>query len=360
MATQLDKILASKAMGVIQKKFGDAILRKASDFGVAKLNRIPSGIFALDYALGGGFPVGRINVLWGAKSAAKTTTFLKALANATKQCASCWKFAPCSCKAYREPAIAFLDVEGTLDIPWAARMGLHPDKYLLSIPEYAEQTLDIAEALLLTEGGCDILVIDSLAFLTPMKEIEKSVAEDTVGLQARQLGKGIRKFTSAVNKRRNLTGQGPTLFFTNQIRMKVGVMFGSPETTPGGLAPGYASTTETKMNTGKYEMDEVLGTPLTATFPFRVEKNKSAAAKMEGDFVLILADTDNRKVGDAYNEGEMIKRAEQFGLVSGAGSKWEAMGQHFKAKSLVEKELLENPEFYTKMHAAIMSLLTDG
>lgn len=352
----LEKLLASKALAAIQKKFGDAIIRRGSDFGVERIARIPTGIFMLDYALGGGFPVGRINVLWGAKSAAKTTTFLKALANATKMCASCWKFSPCVCGEYREPAIVYLDVEGTLDLPWAAKMGLSPEKYLLSIPEYAEQSLDIAEAVVL--NGCDILVIDSIAFLTPMKEIEKSVAEDTVGLQARQVGKGIRKFVSAINKRRNETGQGPTLMFTNQTRMKVGIMFGSPETQPGGLAPGFASTTETKMGAGKYDMDEVLGTPLSADFKFRVEKNKSAAAKMEGEFKLLLADTEHRKIGDAYNEGDMVLMAEKLGLVSGAGSKWEAIGHVFKAKSLIEKELLENADFYNKMNLALMATLT--
>jgi len=353
--TSLSKLVASKAMAAIHKKFGANILRMGSDCDGERIGRIPTEIFRLDHALGGGFPVGRVSVLWGAKSAAKTTTFVKTLANATRMCASCWQYTPCACGEYRDPAIVFLDVEGTFDIPWAKKLGLDPDKYLLSVPEYAEQTLDIAEAMVL--NGVDILVIDSLAFLTPMKEIEKSVSDDTVGLQARQLGKGIRKFVAAINKRKNETGQGPTLLFTNQIRMKVGVMFGNPETQPGGMAPGYVSTTETKLYGGKYEMDEVLGTPLSVGFKFRVEKNKSASAKMEGDFTLLLSDTDTRRTGDAVNEGPIISMAEKIGLVSGGGTKWTALDQVFKSKSLIEKEMLTNPEFYGKLHSAVMSVL---
>jgi recombination protein RecA len=357
MADDLDKLLASKAVAKMKKNWGDAIFTRASDFGAVQVPRIPTGIMMLDYALGGGFPAGRMNVLWGNKSAGKTTTFLKAIGQAQRRCASCWSLLEeCTCGSKREPVVAFLDVEGTLDLPWAAKMGVNLDRLLLSIPEYAEQTLDIAEAVV--RDSCDVLCIDSLAFMTPAKEIEESVSKETVGLQARILGKGIRKFVSAVNARRNETGRGPTLFFTNQIRMKVGVMFGSPETQPGGMAPGFAATTETKLGSGKYEMDDLTGMPLTAEFKYRVEKNKSAPAKMEGEYKMCLMDTENRKVGDIFNEGPLVKLAEKVGLVSGGGSKWTALDETFKAKSLVEMRLIEDKAFYTKMHKAVMATLS--
>jgi len=355
MVSRLKDLLKGDAIKKIRKLHGAGILSKASEFNTAKVPRIPTGIFMYDYALGGGYPVGRVNVVWGHKSAAKTTTFLKTLANAQKMCAACWQYQPCKCGEYRAPAICFLDVEGTLDLPWAAKLGVDLEEMALSIPEYAEQTLDIAEAVV--RNGIDILVIDSLAFLTPMKEIEESVAKETVGLQARILGKGIRKFISAINAVRNETGQPPTLFFTNQVRMKVGVMFGNPETQPGGLAHGFASATETKLGAGKYEMDDVLGQPVTAEFRYRIEKNKVSAAKMTGDFTLCMSNTEWRKVGDPINEPDMIKMAEKIGIVTGSGSSWTALGEKYRAKSLITKDLVENPEFYQKMYGALMNLL---
>jgi len=359
LAPSLDKLLAGKAVAAIRKDHGDAIFLKASEHNT-EIPRIPTSIFSFDYALGGGFAVGRVNVTWGHKSSAKTTTYLKALANAQKMCATCWKFHsstfdPCSCGEYRDPLIAYLDVEGTLDLKWAKRLGVDLDRMLYSKPEYAEQSLDIAEAVI--RNGVDILVIDSLAFLAPADEIVRSTKEDTVGLQARQLGKGTRKFVAAINTVANARGTGPTLFFTNQVRMKVGVMFGSPETQPGGLATGFASATETRLRAGKYEMDEVLNRPLWAEFGFRVEKNKASFAKMAGDFKILLMDTEHRRIGDAVNEPAMIDMAQRIGLVEGGGSSWKALGQKYKTKTAIQQQLETDPEFYDRMHQALMNIL---
>ena len=350
------KLLAGEAVARIRKEHGANIFGRASDF-VKPRRSIPTGIFRLDYALGGGFPVGLVSVLWGHKSSGKTTTYLKAIANAQRMCAVCWEFTEaCSCgKSYRDPVIAFLDVEGTLDLAWAKRLGVDLDRLLLSTPEYAEQSLDIAEAVL--RRGVDVLVMDSLAFLTPAKEIMQSTIEDTVGLQARQIGKGTRKFVAALNTVKNARGFAPTLLFTNQVRMKVGVMFGSPETQPGGLATGFASATETRLRAGKYEMDEVLGKPVAADFGFRVDKNKASFARMEGEFRLAMADTEHRRVGDAVNEGDMVEMAQKVGLVEGSGSSWRALGEKYRAKSLIEKEILTNPEFHDKLHRALTAVL---
>lgn len=355
LSPSIDTMLAGETVKAIRKKHGDGIFMRASDFDVAPIKRIPTGVFKYDYALGGGFAAGRVNVVWGHKASAKTTIFLKALANAQKMCANCWSFTPCSCDDYREPIVAFLDVEGTLDLPWAKRLGVDLDRMLLSVPEYAEQTLDIAEAVI--RNGVDVLVLDSIAFLTPAKEIVASTTDETPGMQARALGKGTRKFISAINTVRNERGIGPTLLFTNQVRMKVNVMFGSPETQPGGLSTGFASTIEVKHRAGEYEMDEVLGKPVSAEFHFRVEKNKSAAAKMEGAFKLVLMDTETRKVGDVLNEGAMIELAELVGLVTGGGSSWMAMGKKFGSKSGIEKELLSDHDFSEKLRGALMATL---
>lgn len=352
----LKSLLAGQAIARMRKDWGDSILMQASDFGIAPIPRIPTGIFNLDYALGGGFPVGRVNVVWGHKSSGKTTSLLRAIAHAQRMCAQCWRFrVECTCKKTRTPTIAYLDVEGTVDIPWAMRLGVDPKQMILSIPETAEMTLDMGEALV--REGVDILALDSLAFLTPEKEIESSIVQELPGMQARIIGKGMRKFTSAINARKNETGSGPTLLFTNQVRMKVGVMFGNPELQPGGLAHGFASTTETKFNAGKYELDEVLGKPISAEFSFRVEKNKASSAKMEGEFKMVCMDTEHRKLGEIMNERDVVRWAEKVGLLTGSGSSWDCLGENYRGKSIIEKRMIEELEFREKLSKATMAVL---
>lgn len=352
---RLKELLGGTVVKKIRKVHGKPILGRASDYDDGKCPRIPTGIFMLDYALGGGFPVGCVNVVWGHKSSAKTTTYLKTIANAQKMCRGCWKWLPCGCGVEEAPLCCFLDVEGTIDFGWAKKMGIDLTAMAYSRPEFAEQTLDIAEAVV--RNGVDILVIDSLAFLTPAKEIEESVSKETIGVQARLITKAIRKFVSALNTAANETGQAPTLLFTNQVRMKIGVMFGNPETQPGGLAHGFASVTETKLGAMKYEMDDVLGQPLTAEFRYRIEKNKVSKAKMSGTFKLYMAATDYRNIGDAINAPDMIRMAEKVGLVEGGGSSWKGLGEKFRAKSLITQKLLEDSAFHDKMHAALFSIL---
>ena len=353
--SRLKELLGGPVVKKIHKAHGKGILDRASAFDSGPCPRIPTGIFMLDYALGGGWAVGNVNVSWGHKSSTKTTTYLRSIANAQKMCRGCWKFRPCGCDREEAPLVCFLDVEGTLDKTWAKRMGVDLDELGYSKPEYAEQTLDIAEALI--RNGADVLCLDSLAFLTPSKEIEQSVAKETVGLQARLIGKGTRKFVAAINTVGNETGMPPTLLFTNQVRMKVGVMFGNPETQPGGLANGFASAIEVKLGAGKYEMDEILGQPVAAEFRYRVEKNKVSAARMQGEFKMYMADTEFRKVGDPMNEADMVSMGEKIGLVEGSGSSWSALGEKYKGKSKITQRLLEDPEFYAKMYAALMTIL---
>jgi recombination protein RecA len=235
--SRLSSFLASEMVKKLKKKHGEMALIRASDFKVQDVPRIPTGVFDLDYALGGGFPAGRISTLYGPKSSGKTTIFLKTIANAQQMCSDCFTFIDeekgrCVCGECREFVIAFLDVEGALDIPWARKMGVDTEQMMIDIPEYAEAALDIGEALL-RSGEVDILVLDSLAFPTPAKEIEVSVEKDLMGTQPRLIGKGVRKFLSAINGVGKESGRRPTVFFTNQIRYKLGVMFGDPETQPG-------------------------------------------------------------------------------------------------------------------------------
>lgn len=367
MSDRFQALLASDLLKKIRKKHGKSILSAADDFNIQRVPRIRTGIFFLDYALGGGFPAGRVNIVWGHKSTGKSAIMQRALAHAQRLCANCYieTYDPetgeyaCACGEFREHVCAYLDVEGTWDQEWAKTMGINTDRVLLSIPEYAEQTLDIGEALL-RSGEVDFLVIDSLAFLTPAKEIEESSGKALQAEQARVLGRGVRKFVAALNWLGNQTGRRPTIMFTNQIRMKLGVMFGNPETQPGGFGPGFSATTEVKTYGGKYEMDEITGRPIHVDLSFRVEKNKSSGAKVEGGWRLMLADTEVKRKGQIYQEPSMMEMGKKIGLVEKSGNGWECLGEQYKAQSLLTKRMVEDADFFRTYSTALMTVLTAG
>jgi protein RecA len=428
------KIFASAAFKGLQKDHGDLILTAASDARVAKSFRIPSGIFPLDLALGGGWPQGRINTVFGMKSAGKTYTLLRTIASAQKMCSNCWTFVEwskevereeekldettgevtktgkmkkywdvspierwdgaddkfiemvptvvekdgtlvkvwaagvrvkpkCSCGKYRETVCAFIDVEGTFDKPWATRLGVNLDKLLLSQPEYAEQSLDIGDALV-RSGNCDVLVLDSIAFLTPQKEIEESSEKDLMGAQPRVVGKGTRKFISGINGVALDSERRPTIFLTNQIRMKLGVMFGNPETQPGGLAPGFAAATEVRMRPGKFEFESekdaegATPRPLWSDIPFDVEKNKSAVPKVGGTIRLMMMDTATHKLGEVYDQDMVMVEAQKVGLVRKEEKAWLCMGEEYKTKGEIEEKLLKDGIFSHRLRSALFKVMT--
>jgi len=262
----------SDLLDKIKKKHGDQILTQASDKRVAAVQRLPSGIFPLDYALSGGFPVGRFNLLYGMQSSTKTSTLLRTIGNAQKLCGICYTDASkapeisCVCGANKKILTAFVDTEGAFDRNWSESLGVSLDALLLSQPDNAEQAIDIADSLL-RSGKIDILAIDSLAFLIPTKEIENSAEQATMALQAQLIGKAIRKFTSALNDLGNTSGHRPTVFLTNQIRQKL-TMFGDPNTVPGGMAPGFAASTIVKFKPGKIELNEETSRPLNTEISF--------------------------------------------------------------------------------------------
>ena len=367
MSDRFQALLASDLLKKIRKKHGKSILTRADDVNIQRIPRIKTGIFFLDYALGGGFPAGRVNIVWGHKSTGKSAIMQRTLAHAQRLCANCYIEIydsetgeyTCGCEDFREHVCAYLDVEGTWDQEWARTMGVSTDRVLLSIPEYAEQTLDIGEALL-RSGEVDFLVIDSLAFLTPAKEIEESAGKALQAEMARVLGRGVRKFVAALNWLGNQTGRRPTIMFTNQIRMKLGVMFGSPETQPGGYGPGFSATTEVKTYGGKYIMDEVTGRPIHVDLSFRVDKNKSSGAKIEGGWRLMLADTEAKQKGEIYQEPAMMEMGKKIGLIEKSGTGWSLLGEKYKAQSLIVKKLVTEPDFFREYSEALMMVLTAG
>lgn len=350
-----------------EKNYGKGAVQFAMDHGHENMPRITTGILPLDVSLGGGLPVGRVSMFYGPKSSSKTTCFLRSVGRAQRMCSSCWTPAfpiwkvdvsglkpSCECGDYRKVNAAWLDVEGVWDSTWSRKF-LDVNRLVFSSPETGEQACDVADSLL-RSGAVDIIVIDSVAFMTPVAEIERSSAEPTMGTQARLLGNMFRKLVSGTNAVSQRDGRRPTVWFTNQIRMKIGVMFGNPETVPGGFAQGFATSTETRMSPSKYHEDKETKIITNVDMKFRNEKNKTGVAKMEGEYKLVLHDTEVKKVGDVIDEDYAMKMGQQTGLIQlgrgRASTIWE--GQEFDGKSLLERHWMTNRDEYEAFKLKLM------
>ena len=245
----------------LRRQFGDEALQWFGDSGASSIPTIPSGSLMLDRALGGGFPVGRVVEIFGQESSGKTTLCLHALA----ECQRVGKLG------------AVVDVEHALDISYASRIGVDLKKLIVSQPNCGEDALRIAEALVCS-GDVGLVVVDSVAALTPRAEIEGEIGDQHMGLQARMMSQALRKLTAVAHQHECI------LIFVNQIRMKIGVVFGSPETTPGGNALKFFSSLRIKTRRGApvKRGDQAVGVQLHA----RVMKNKVAPPFREASFVL--------------------------------------------------------------------------
>ena len=199
----LAAVFKNDVVKAMLKKFGPTMIMRAVESDARVQHRIPTGIFQLDFALSGGFLVGAAHEVHGPQSACKTTLMLKMVAQAQQRCANCWNRIDskghCGTKgcAPREAICAYIDVEGTLDLGWAKKLGVDLDRLLHLTPPYAEASLDLLDGLL-RSGTCDVIVLDSIAFLSPLKEVESSMDQETMGLQARIMGKGVRKFVAGM------------------------------------------------------------------------------------------------------------------------------------------------------------------
>ncbi|QEH09242.1 recombinase RecA [Histophilus somni] len=315
MATPEEKAKALEAaLGQIEKQFGKGAIMKLGDTQKLDIEAISTGSLSLDVALGiGGLPMGRIVEIFGPESSGKTTLTLSVIAQAQKAGKTC----------------AFIDAEHALDPIYAAKLGVDVKELLISQPDNGEQALEICDALV-RSGAVDVVIVDSVAALTPKAEIEGEMGDTHVGLQARLMSQALRKLTGQIKNSNCL------VVFINQIRMKIGVVFGNPETTTGGNAlKFYASVRLDIRRVGSIKNgDEVIGNETRV----KVVKNKVAPPFRQVDFQILYGEGISRN-------GELIELGVKHKLVNKSGAWFSYEGEKIgQGKTNAMKWLAEHPE----------------
>ncbi|MFZ2835916.1 MAG: recombinase RecA [Candidatus Saccharimonadales bacterium] len=322
-----------KALGLAQeqinKQFGDGAIRRLGDTKTVDVELVSSGALSLDLALGGGYPRGRIIEIYGPESSGKTTLTLHAIAEIQKQGGTA----------------AFIDAEHALDPAYARKLGVDTDNLLVSQPDNGEQALEIAETLV-RSNAVDLVVVDSVAALVPQAEIDGDMGDSHMGLQARLMSQALRKLTGIINKSKT------TVIFINQIRMKIGVMFGNPETTTGGNAlKFYASVRLDIRRTGQIKNgEEIIGNRTKV----KVVKNKIAPPFRVAEFDIM------------YNEGisktgDVLDLAVLHDIVGKAGAWFDyADAKIGQGREASKAYLKENPEVLAEIDAKVRAKVAEA
>ncbi len=307
----------------IERQFGKGSIMKMGDHSVVEIPTISTGSLSLDIALGiGGVPRGRIVEIFGPEASGKTTLALHIAAEAQKD----------------EGMVAYIDAEHALDTQYARRLGVNVENLLLSQPDYGEQALDIAE-ILVRSGAIDALIIDSVAALVPKAELDGEMGDQHVGLQARLMSQALRKLTSAISKSRTC------VVFINQIRTKIGVMFGNPETTTGGNALKFYASQRLEIRKGTTLKDGDRG--IGNRTKVKVVKNKMAPPFKEAEFDIIWGEGISK-------EGEIIDLGVALGIVEKSGAWYAFQGERIgQGRENVKRFLRENPEIIKNIEAQI-------
>ena len=313
------------AMGQIEKQFGKGSLMKLGEFKAMEVEAIPTGALSLDIALGiGGVPRGRIIEIYGPESSGKTTLALHIIAEAQKM----------------NGEAAFIDAEHALDPVYAKHLGVDIDNLLVSQPDTGEQALEITEALV-RSGALDVIVVDSVAALVPKAEIDGDMGDSHMGLQARLMSQALRKLTGALNKTKTV------LIFINQLREKIGVMFGNPETTTGGRAlKFYASV---RLDIRKIENIKQDGEVKGNRVRVKVIKNKVAPPFREAEFDVVYGEGISKA-------GNILDMAVNLDIIEKSGSWFSYNGERIgQGRENVKKYLKENPEILDEVESKVRS-----
>jgi recombination protein RecA len=322
--SQVDREKALEmALGQIDKQFGKGSIMKLGERGHVGIEAIPTGALALDLALGiGGLPRGRIVEIFGPESSGKSTLATHVVAEAQRNGGVC----------------AYIDAEHAMDPVYAAAIGVNVDELLISQPDTGEQALEIAD-MLIRSGALDVLVIDSVAALVPRAEIEGEMGDTHMGLQARLMSQALRKLTGNLNKSRTIA------VFINQLREKIGVMFGSPETTPGGRALKFYSSVRLDIRRIESIKDgpEVVGNRVRV----KVVKNKTAPPFKQAEFDIMYGQGISR-------EGSLLDVGVEMGIIKKSGAWFTYEGEQLgQGRENVKKFLAENVDLMVEISEKI-------
>ena len=317
------------AITKIEKDYGKGSVMKLGDEKIENVEVIRTGSISLDYALGvGGYPKGRIIEIYGPESSGKTTLAIHAIAEAQKA----------------GGIAAFIDAEHAFDRFYAAKLGVDVDNLFISQPDNGEQALEIADQLI-RSAAIDIVVVDSVAALTPKAEIEGDMGDNKVGLQARLMSQALRKLTATISK------TNTTCIFINQLREKIGVMFGNPETTTGGNALKFYASVRLDIRKGAAikDGDNILGNEVRV----KVVKNKVAPPFRKAEFEIMF--------GEGISKvGEILDLGVEYGIIQKSGSWFSYNGSRLAQGRDASKALLrDNPELCDELEAQIMEKLND-
>lgn len=326
MKKEKDKAL-EQVLADIEKQFGKGAIMKLGEKGVSNIDVVSSGSLALDQALGvGGYPKGRIIEVFGPESSGKTTIALHAIAEVQKT----------------GGRAAFIDAEHALDPVYAKKLGVDTEELLLSQPDTGEQALEIVEALV-RSGAMSIIVIDSVAALVPQAEIEGEMGDSHVGLQARLMSQALRKLSGVINKTNTIC------IFINQLREKVGIMFGNPETTPGGRALKFYSSVRLDVRRG--EQIKVNGDVLGNKTVIKVVKNKVAPPFKTAEVEIMYGEGISKT-------GELVDLAVNANVIEKSGAWFSYKGEKIgQGKENVKLLLKNSPELYKEIETKVRNIM---
>ena len=319
------------ALSQIEKQFGKGTIMKMDDNAVTQnIEAISTGSLSLDVALGiGGIPKGRIIEIYGPESSGKTTLTLHIIAEAQKQGSTC----------------AFIDAEHALDTKYAQNLGVNVEDLLVSQPDSGEQALEVTDTLV-SSGAVDLVIVDSVAALTPKAELEGEMGSSHMGLQARLMSQALRKLTGSISK------SGCTVIFINQIRMKIGVMFGNPETTTGGNALKFYSSVRLDIRRigALKDKEEIVGNATRV----KIVKNKVAPPFKQVEFDIVYGEGISKT-------GELIDMGVKAGIVEKSGSWFSYNGERIgQGRENVRKFLKENTEIALELEEKIKASLMEA
>ena len=330
MAKNEEKMTLDETLKLIQKTYGQGSIMKLGEKQNVDVDVIPSGSIALDYILGvGGYPKGRVIEIYGPESSGKTTFALHAIAEVQK----------------KNGKAAFIDAEHAIDPLYAQNLGVNIDELILSQPDSGEQALEITE-MLAKSGAIDLIVVDSVAALVPQAELNGEMGDAQVGLQARLMSKALRKLTAVLNK------SSCTIIFINQLREKVGIMFGNPETTTGGRALKFYSSVRLEVRKGDVikSGDEILGNEVK----LKVVKNKVAPPFKTA----IVEITYGKGINKA---AELLELAVKFDIIHKTGAWFEYNGEKIgQGKEKAKDFLLNNPAETEKIKEAVVACIKEN